>query len=160
MDERVSKSVMPDDPMRPLDDELAALTDTLLRGDSPAGMSDEAAPLLDVAHRLERLIAPSEAPSPEFERRLRAAIETAWAARTVRPRSAGRRDWVWVAAAAAVLLLAVLVIPATATFPLFLAGTAVDGAPQPVEIPWRAAILLIGLAGIGVYWMYRQRRAA
>ena len=160
MNDPMNEWLMPDDPMRPLDDELAALTDALLRGDARARGSDEAAPLLDVARRLDALIAPSERPSPEFERRLRAATEQAWGTRAAHPRPASRGVWMWAGAAAAVLLLTVLIIPAGATFPLFLVGAAVDGPPRAVEIPWRAIVLLIGFAGIAVYWWYRRRRMA
>lgn len=159
MDESVSGSVRPDEPMQPVDDELAALTDALLRGEPPVAASAEAAPLLDVARRLDALIAPRTAPSPDFQRRLRTETEKAWATRARRRQTSNRRAIWYLAAAAAVILLTFIIVPASATFTLNLAGAAVEGASQPVEIPWRGVILLIAIAGIGVYWLYRRRPA-
>lgn len=156
----MSEGGMQDERSRWLDDESADLTDALLRGELPVA-SDEAAPLLDVARRLDALIAPREAPSDAFSSRLRAGVERAWTERESRsPATARYRwNWAWAGLAAAILLIAVLAIPPGATFPLALSGAAADSqAGAAADISWRAVILVAGLAGFAVYFGYRLRR--
>lgn len=143
---------------RRLDDEAAALTDALLRGESPAA-SDEAQPLFDVAQRLDALIAPRVAPSAAFQNQLRAGVEAAWNERSPqRPVRPGRAALLWSLAAAAVLLLAVLVIPDSASFPVALSGTAAGEGTGWVQVPWRAVIALLGFGGLAGWWLYRRYR--
>lgn len=153
-------SRMPDDQARRLDDEVAELTDVLLRGEPPVA-SAEAAPLLDVARRLNVLIGPRVGPSAAFERELRGEIEREWAVRPAQSatRTSVTRRWVWLAAAAAVLLLVFLVIPIDASFPLALSGAAAgNGGAPAIEVPLRALVFVLGLGGLAVYWWYRLRR--
>lgn len=145
-----------------LDQELAALTDALLRGE-PAVPSDEAEPLLEVAQQLQALIAPDETPRAEFQARLTQEIAAEWDLRgrpRVRARSspAAWRTFAPVAAAAAAVLLLILVIPADAAFTVNLAGTASRDPGAGVVVSWRAAVFVIGSALSAVYLLYRLRR--
>lgn len=143
---------------RRLDDEAAALTDALLRGESPAA-SDEAQPLFDVAQRLDALIAPRTAPSAAFQNHLRGEVEAAWSERSPqRPARLVRAALLWTLAAAAVLLLVVLIIPGSASFPVALSGAAASDGAGWVQVPWRAAIALLGFGGLGLWWLFRRRR--
>lgn len=140
-----------------LDDETAALTDALLRGESPAA-SDEAQPLFDVAQRLNALIAPRAALSASSQSQLRAGVEAAWNARSPRPVRAVQTALLWTLAAAAVLLLAVMIIPDSATFPVALSGAAASNGTGWVNVPWRAVIALLGFGGLAAWWLYRRYR--
>jgi len=141
-----------------MDDEAAALTDALLRGETPVA-SDEAQPLLDVARQLDALIAPRTAPSAAFQYQLRAEVEAAWNARPPRRAARSARTvLVWSVLAAAVLLLAVLLVPESASFPVALSGTAAAGGAGWVHVPWRVVIALAGAGGLAAWWFYRRRR--
>lgn len=143
---------------RRLDDEAAALTDALLRGETPA-VSEESQSVLDVALRLDALIAPRTPPSTAFERQLRTEVEAAWIARSPRRTShLVRNAVIWTLAAAAVLLIAFVAIPDSATFPLSLSGSATSTDTGWVQVPWRAVIFVLGFGGLAVYWIYRLRR--
>lgn len=143
---------------RRLDDEAAALTDALLRGESPAA-SDEAQPLFDMAQRLDALIAPRTAPSAAFQNRLRAEVEAAWSERTPqRPVRPVRAALLWSLSIAAVLVLVVLAIPDSASFPVALSGTAAGDGAGWVHLPWRAVIALLGFGALAGWWLYRRYR--
>ncbi|HYO87232.1 MAG TPA: hypothetical protein VER79_01220 [Candidatus Limnocylindrales bacterium] len=142
-----------------LDDELAELTDALLRGDETRA-SGEAVPLLEMAYRLDDLIAPRERPGADAEARLRLTAESAWNQR-VTSRKKRAISWGWdagVGAAAAALILVVLLIPPEATFPLLLSGAAAESGAAAAEISWRDAVFVVGTAGLVVYLLYRLRR--
>jgi hypothetical protein len=148
-----------DKSMATLDDEVARLTDAVLRGE-PVSASDEAAPLLEVARQLDQLIAPREAPSDLAQARLRQSIDAAWAQRSV-AKAPSVRTWGWLAgwaAAAAALVLVVLLIPPQASFPLTLSGAAADSAGAAAEISWRVLVFVLGSVGLVLYLLYRLRR--
>jgi hypothetical protein len=148
-----------DKSMAMLDDEVARLTDAVLRGDS-ASASEEAAPLLEVARQLDHLIAPREALSDVTQARLRQSIDAAWAQRgAAKPPRVASRSWLvgWAAAAAA-LVLVVLLIPPQASFPLNLSGAAAEAGAAAAEISWRALVFVLGSAGLVLYLLYRLRR--
>ncbi len=142
-----------------LDDELAELTDALLRGES-VSPSDDAAPLLRMAQRLDDLIAPREPLAAASEARLHQAVERTWDQRApAQPKRVIAWGWMaGVAAAAAALLLVVLLIPPDASFPLALSGSAAAPGAAVAVISWRAAVFVLGIAGLVVYLLYRLRR--
>jgi len=145
-----------------LDQELAALTDALLRGDA-AVASEAAEPLHDLARQLHSLIEPDEVPRGEFRARLTQAVAAEWDLRGAQPRTTRRSPRLWrtlgpLAAAAAAILLLILVIPANAAFTVNLAGTASSDSGPGVFVSWRAAVFVIGSGLSAVYLLYRLRR--
>ena len=138
------------------DEELASFTDALLAGQAAEGQARPA--LADVVEALARTISPQSLPE-DLRGRLRERTTAEWASRSPRPswslshllRRPAQR-WVW-AAATLVVALAVAValfVPAGA------AGLSATAAGGPATTVVAAALLLIGLVAVGVWFITRR----
>ncbi len=135
------------------DQELASFTDALLSGQVIEGSARPA--LADVVESLARTVSPQ--PPPEVLRqRLRERAAADWAKRAPRPgwslsgllgRSAQR--WVWVAATL-VVALAIAVVLFTPAGSAGLSATAAGGPAATVVV---AALVLVGLVALGVWFI-------
>ncbi len=94
-----------------LDDELAKMTDTVLKNQS-AGFTphEEMDDLVSVVQQLNNLIRPSESLPPAFDERLRERLEFEFNKRTVRRSRFRKSPFIMLASAAAVILVAASVL--------------------------------------------------
>ena len=138
------------------DQELASFTDALLAGQAMEGPERPA--LADVVETLARTISP-QSPPEALRQQLRKRTAAEWARRTPRPswslsRLLGRpaQRWVW-AAATLVVALAVAVVLLT---PPGVAGLSATAAGGPAATVVAAALVLVGLVALGVWFITRR----
>ncbi len=164
----------PVDSIDPLDAELAAFVDGLLRGPSAPSIeiSPQNAELAQLSRQVQRLIAPDSPPSPVFRARLAARLDAEWDLaqnQSNKPKSvplrAGRvfitphtRRLLGIAALVAVLFAVVLALASSsgAIAPTATAGAAI-GTLTPEFAIFFGVLLAIGLA-IGLSLWLRRRR--
>ena len=138
------------------DQELASFTDALLAGDAVEGQARPA--LADVVEMLAHSMS-LQSPPEDLRGRLRERTRAEWARLAPSPdwslsRLLGRppQRWVWAAATLVVALavVAALLVPAGAAG---LSATAVGGPAETVVV---AALVLIGLAVVGAWFITRR----
>ena len=139
------------------DQELASFTDALLAGQAPEGPVRPA--LADVIETLARTISP-QAPPEALRQQLRERTTAEWAKRPSRPswslsRLLGRpaQRWVW-AAATFVVALAIGVVLLAPPGAAGLSATAAGGPAATVAV---AALVLVGLVALGIWFITRRR---
>ncbi len=138
------------------DQELASFTDALLAGQAQEGSVRPA--LADVVEKLARTIDP-QSPPETLRQQLRERTRAEWARQTPRPgwslsRLLGRpaQRWVWVTATL-VVALAVAVVLIT---PPGAAGLSATAAGEPAATVVVAALVLVGLVALGVWFITRR----
>jgi len=135
------------------DQELASFTDALLTGQAVEGQARPE--LADVVEMLARTISPESTPEG-LRQQLRERTTAEWGRQAPRPgwslsRLLGRpaRRWVW-ATATLVVALAVAVALLVPTGATGLSATAAGGPAATIVV---AALLLIGLIAVGVWFI-------
>ena len=138
------------------DQELASFTDALLTGQVMEGSARPA--LADVVETLARTISP-QSPPEALRRQLRERTTAEWARQAPRPSWSlsgllGRpaQRWVW-AAATLMVALAIAVVLFT---PAGVAGLSATAAGGPAATVVVAALVLVGLVALGVWFITRR----
>jgi type VI protein secretion system component VasF len=137
------------------DNELAALTDSLLEGrDQP--VSEDVQELSQVVRQLHQVIRPDVPPDPLFRKQLARRLNQEWTYQRRAPRWYANR-YVRLAALAAVLmvvLLGVALLSAQSNSDNTIEGTAIG------TVAWTAAIVVVvagALVGLALWWQQRRR---
>lgn len=160
------------DPNSQLDDEVAQMTDTTLANEPFTQMDETLRPLRVVVEGLREVAGTTSTPSPEFEVRLRRAVDQAWDVRQreqnpsqpateTRLRSVSSQWWMSpvsrtlaFAAALVLALVAILLLSVPEQNGEGLPGTAISvGAPEGIIL-----VLALALIAGAVMYYWRGKR--